>query len=137
MNNERKGALQAEITALMEEEEFFAKLVTCQSAEETQKLLAAQGIEITLEEVTEFTALGENALKNQTSDELSEDDLDMVAGGGLFKKIKKAAKKTLAFGGLALGAAAVGFASGVCPPIAPVAVPAYVALTGSVALSMK
>lgn len=116
MNDERKEILQATITDLMHDEAFCEKLAACKNAEETQQYLTECGINITLEEVAEFTAFGEESLKKYSSEELSASDLDEVAGGGWVRR-------SVRFLGAAAGGAALGFACGVCPALTPAIYP--------------
>ena len=114
MNNERKGSLQAAITNLLHEDVFCEKLAACKNADETQSCLAAYGIEISLEEIAEFTALGEKTIKNySSSNELSASELEDVTGGGWLRKAGR-------FLAASTGGAVLGFATGICPGLAPV-----------------
>ena len=70
---ELKEVLQNEEVAL----EFFSK----ETPEEAQAFLKDKGVEMSLEEVQELGKVLEAA----TSEELSEDDLENVAGGGVIK----------------------------------------------------
>lgn len=63
---------------LQNSEAFVAALNTIETPEELQKLLQAHGVEMAMEEIEEIAkaACGSTA-------ELSENDLDNVAGGGV------------------------------------------------------
>lgn len=110
----RKTNLQTAISALMDSEEFLNALAACASMEQVQQLLHENNVEITLEEVAEFQAEGTELLKKNATAELSEADLDNVAGGG---KLRQFGRFVVA----AAGGAVIGFAAGVCPPLVPVA----------------
>lgn len=64
-----------EIKELVVNEEFKAAASKVETLEEALELCKAHGVEITAEELVD-------AIKKSQSDELSEDDLENVAGGG-------------------------------------------------------
>ena len=65
-----------EIRELVANEEFKAAASKVETLEEAIKLCKAYGVEITEEELVD-------AIKKSHNEELSEEDLDNVAGGGL------------------------------------------------------
>lgn len=72
---------QAKLEELMKNEAFADALFSKKSSEEIQKLFAENGLELTAEELAAVTAtILQGASGNE---ELSEDALDSVAGGGL------------------------------------------------------
>lgn len=117
MEMARRNYLQAMFEQEMTNEENCAALLRCDSAEKICELMAAHNIQITPDEVCELTTNGMdaiNAMKTAAADELNENDLEMVSGGG------KIARFTVSLiGGVALGAG-MGFLCGVCPAATPV-----------------
>lgn len=114
MTEMKKIALQNEIATMLEDEAFANLLATCNTIEELYQVLVRHGVEITIDEVAEFHAMGEASLKNYNPDDLSAEDLDNVAGGGWLKKAGR-------FLAVAAGGAVIGFAAGVCPALTPAA----------------
>ena len=117
MTKERKEALQAQITEMLDNEVFMEGLAKAASAEDVCQLLAANNIDATAEEVNELTNDGNEALKRMkenNADELSEEDLSSVAGGSIFWRGVAAVAVGVA------GGAAIGFICGVCPAATPV-----------------
>ena len=127
MEETRKNALQAEITALFENEEFTEALISCDTIEAMHKVLTENGIAITIEEVTYFQTVGSQALKNASKNELTEADLEAVAGGGWLRK-------TARFLTVATIGAGIGFACGVCPLLTPHATGIAVTYSAAAAL---
>lgn len=73
--------MEEKIQKLVEDQEFVTKMLSCEEPEQVQKLFADNGVEVSLEEVK---ALGQSLATMAESDgELSEDDLEGVAGGSL------------------------------------------------------
>jgi len=71
-------------TKVNEDQELAKRLFECESAEEVKGLAAEVDIELTDAEVKEMGKDIVDALKNESGDgELSEDDLDNVAGGAV------------------------------------------------------
>lgn len=120
MDNARMIELKDAVVEKMQEVAFSDALVACNRIEQMHALLNENGINITVDEVAEFTAAGGEALKRMDAGELSAEDLDDVAGGGWFRK-------TVRFGIVAVGAAGVGFVCGVCPALTPIAYPYAIA----------
>ena len=117
MTKERKDLLQAQITGVLEQEEFVQNLAKSSSAEDVSQLLASYKIEVTADEVIELTKDGNEALASfaeSENDELREEDLTDVTGGSKFLRFLGAA--TLG----AAGGAVMGFVCGVCPAATPV-----------------
>lgn len=71
--------MSEKLNTLLKDEAFLAKLVSLETDTEVQAFLAENGVELTIAEIAAIKAgvaaqLGEN-------EELSEDDLENVAGG--------------------------------------------------------
>lgn len=79
MEETRKNELKTQLTEAMKNENLANALTACTTLAEAQRLLNENGVQITLEEVAYIHSLG-NA-KNTVSEELTEDDLEDVAGG--------------------------------------------------------
>ena len=81
----KKELLAQKITAAAtEDQEFFKAFIGAQDAPALQKVLQNNGFEFTLEEIDEFFANGvDGILAHNGSAELTEDQLDDVAGGRL------------------------------------------------------
>ncbi len=73
MTNEE---IKNKIETLMREEAFSAKLKACESAQEVSDLFAAEGIEVSAEDLEAGVAAME-----ANGGEFSEEELDNVAGG--------------------------------------------------------
>lgn len=71
--------MEEKIREIMAKEGFVDKLLACEEPEQVQELFAAEGVDLSLEEVRQIGA-GLNA-SLADSDELDEDSLDAVAGG--------------------------------------------------------
>lgn len=71
------------INAMMEKTEVQEKAKQCKDAAELQQLFAENGVDLTVDEVEAFLSeLTESVMsKIRENQELSEDDLDSVAGG--------------------------------------------------------
>lgn len=79
--------MEEKMKKLVQDQEFMNKLLACEEPEQVQKLFADNGVEITLEEVK---ALGKALAGMAQSDgELSEDDLEGVAGGSFQSVIRE------------------------------------------------
>lgn len=70
------------IKELLENEEFGNEIKDLDSAEGFQAAFKAHGVELTLEEVD--SVLVHAAIANGNGDEISEDELEQVAGGSIF-----------------------------------------------------
>ena len=71
---------QMKLDELFEDDAFVDAVCAADSSEEAQKLFAEKGLELTLEEVESLgQSIGKAALSE--NGELSEEDLDSVAGG--------------------------------------------------------
>jgi len=68
------------INTLITDEEFNKSIKSIKTQEDIQKLFAARGIELTLDEFNEICGVADTYLKQG---ELFEDDLDMVSGGAI------------------------------------------------------
>ncbi len=78
MNDNEKIAKVKEIFA---DKDFVAKVMEMETAEEVQAAVKAQGVELTLEEIEATKAELANQLENPDSDEISDEQLENVAGG--------------------------------------------------------
>ena len=105
MNELRKEKLAADIEALQENELFVQTVLTAGSIENIVRVLEGYGIESTAEEIRELAREGA-AVLSPSEDELSLEDLEMVAGGGKWRG-------RLRFATALLGGAVVGFGCGV------------------------
>ena len=70
-----------EVKTLFQNERFLATLNKVDSMEELQRLLSDNGVEMSITEM-------ENAIKNGTNTELTEDELRNIFGGVIFKWLK-------------------------------------------------
>lgn len=110
--------LREKIAEIITEEEFCAALLMCDDVTKVQALLRENDIEATVEEIEALRADGEaeiETVKNTAKDELSENDLEDVAGGGKFWR---------GVGAVAVGAVGgfgLGVVCGVCPAFTPTA----------------
>lgn len=73
--------MNEKLMALMEDEEFMNELLAYETEEEVQVALSNKGVELTLDQLRQIRN-GVNARLNDT-DELSDDDLECVAGGAM------------------------------------------------------
>ena len=71
---------------LLQDEAFLEKLLNLESDTEVQTLLAENGLELTLAEIASIKTGIESRLSSDSED-LSEDDLENVAGGADVAKI--------------------------------------------------
>lgn len=79
--------MEEKMKNLVQDHEFMNKMLSCEEPEQVQKLFADNGVEITLEEVK---TLGKVLAGMAQSDgELSEDDLEGVAGGSVWDKFRE------------------------------------------------
>ena len=104
MNELRKEKLAADIEALQENETFAQAVLTAGSIENIVRVLEGYGIESTAEEIRELAREGA-AVLSPSEDELSLEDLEMVAGGGKWRG-------RLRFATALVGGAALGFGLG-------------------------
>ena len=122
MNTNEKTALFQQIVAdLDSNEDFFKAFIATEDETALQEILNEKGYEVSLDDVREMFEDGRNEIlkyKENADDELSEQDLETVAGGGLGRYLVR---------GMLSCAVAFGFGClcGVCPAAA-VATP-YVA----------
>lgn len=90
--------------AAQEKPELAAKLETVTSSEQVVEIGASEGLEFTTEEVEDFRQKLEEAGQKTENDELSEDQLESVAGGWfgerLWNNVKNDFNKTIANSGL-------------------------------------
>lgn len=78
MNQEEKIAKIQEVLA---DKDFIAKVMEMENPEEVQKAFQAKGIELTLEEIEDAKKEIGNRLENADSEEISDEQLEQVAGG--------------------------------------------------------
>lgn len=103
--------MEEKVKVLVQDEAFVKALINCDNPEDVQKLFADHGVELTLEEVTQMGKALEKM--DPQSGELSEDDLEDVAGGAL--GIVMGGVITVigsAIAGVAMGSLAAGVAAG-------------------------
>ncbi len=105
MNELRKEKLSENIEALQENEAFVQAVLTAGSIENIVRVLECYGIGSTAEEIAELAREGA-AVLSPSEDELSLEDLEMVAGGGKWRG-------RVRFAAALLGGAALGFGLGV------------------------
>ena len=94
---------------VLESEQFQKEVVSVTTPEDMQKLIASHGVELTVDEVMELCG---QIVKAMNSDEISEDELDNVAGGVVILGITIATSKLIALGIGCVGAAALGLWNG-------------------------
>lgn len=118
MTIERKEMIQEQFEQLMNNEQFCAELAKATTAEAASTLLAGYGVAMTVEEVNELAREGLNnmaAYAEHMDDELAEDQLEAVVGGGKFWRMVGA------IGGAVVVGGTLGLISGACPAFTPVA----------------
>lgn len=71
------------IEELAKNEAFLTAVAACENNEEIQKVFAAEGVELTAEEVASFV----KSVESNITGELDADDLDAVSGGADAKSI--------------------------------------------------
>ena len=77
---EELEALQAKLKEVMADKTFAEKLLSLEEPEDVKKALEEKGVSLTLDEIRQ---MAEDAIREDEGDgELSDDELDMVAGGG-------------------------------------------------------
>lgn len=69
--------MNEKINALMEDEGFVESILQLETAEEVQKAFADKGVDLTVQDIEAI----KDAVIAKTEGELSEDDLENVAGG--------------------------------------------------------
>lgn len=84
---EKKNALALEIQKKGEiDDQFLKDFIVAKNSEEIQAVLAKNGIEATIDEINDFIQEGQQIVTEVLStDELSEDELETVAGGGKWR----------------------------------------------------
>ena len=75
--------LEAKLKEAFSDEKFVQELFSLEEPEDARKKLAERGVEMSLDEVKALPKAIEVAQKQQSGEELSEDELDDVAGGCL------------------------------------------------------
>lgn len=80
---EELEALQAKLKEVMADKTFAEKLLSLEESEDVKKALEEKGVSLTLDEIRQ---MAEDAIREDEGDgELSDDELDMVAGGTMPK----------------------------------------------------
>lgn len=110
MEMTKKEMLAQKITAAVtEDQEFYKAFISAQDAAALQKVLQNHGFDFTVDEVEALFRDGATEIVKQTNvNELSEEDLDAVAGGGFFR----GTARLIVSCGVAFGYGAL---CGVCP----------------------
>lgn len=110
MDMMKKELLAQTITAAVtNNEEFYKEFISAKDANSLQNVLHSHGFEFTLEEINDFFSNGVNEILNYNKEgELSEEQLDDVAGGGFFR----GTARLIVSCGVAFG---YGCLCGVCP----------------------
>ena len=127
MRNDMALAIEEKALA---DDQFLKDLITARTSQDTQQVLSKYGFAVSMEEVNAFIEKGKSLLQNEAKvdTELSEDDLEAVAGGGKWRGRLRYAGALL--GGAVLGAG-YGALCGICPAAAaatPYVVGGYAAL---------
>ena len=78
------------LAELLKDKAFAAELMKQATAEDAQKFIAAKGVEVSLEDLQSIRA--EILKQEQTGEELSDDQLENVAGGFNFTPFVNIAK---------------------------------------------
>ena len=129
MLNEQERARFEELA--LTDDHFLNDLISAETAEDTREIMLKNGFEVSLEEVNSLIEQGVEALHNvMDKKELSEADLESVAGGG---KWRGSLRFVAAMGRAAVIGIGFGVVCGLCPG-AVVATPyvvGYVAVTGT------
>ncbi len=113
MENAKKEMLaQQLIESVNENGDLCKALVSAEDASSVQKVLAANGFEVTVEEVEAIFEDGVNEIMNtngsEDNGELSEDQLENISGGGFLRgALRTTASAALGFG--------YGVFCGICP----------------------
>ena len=106
----KKEMLAQKITAAVtEDQEFYKAFISAEDAAALQKVLQNHGFDFTLDEIDALFRDGASEIVKQSSTgELSEEDLDAVAGGGVIR----GTARLIVSCGVAFGYGAL---CGVCP----------------------
>ena len=95
--------------AVINDVDFFKDFISAQDAPALQQVLQARGFELTVDQIEELFSDGvDTILDHNQAEELSEDQLDDVAGGGFFK----GTARLIVSSGVAFGYGAL---CGICP----------------------
>lgn len=90
MTTERKEQIRLSLVPLLEDEAFLKALLTAEEPEKMSEVLGAYGVSVTSDEVDELMQEGIDGMlemQEKVSDELNEEQLENVAGGGILKGI--------------------------------------------------
>ena len=77
--------MDEKIKELVNREDFMEKMLACEEPEQVQALFAAEGVELTIDDVKAIGATLDASISE--GDELDEDSLDNVAGGSLLASV--------------------------------------------------
>lgn len=94
---------------ILESEQFQKEVVAVTTPEDMQQLIAAHGVELTVDEVMELCG---QIVRTMNGDEITEAELDNVAGGVVILGITIGTAKLVALGVGCVGAAALGLWNG-------------------------
>ena len=110
MEMSKKEMLAQKITAAVtEDQEFYKAFISAQDAATLQKVLSDHGFDFSVDEINDlFRSGAAEIVKQNSGNELSEEDLDDVAGGGFLK----GTMRLIVSCGVAYGYGAL---CGVCP----------------------
>ena len=78
-----------ELSEVLMKDEAYLKEILSKTADEIADWFKAQGCETSAAEVEEYLAKVKALAEAQESDELSEEDAELVAGGGILREIVK------------------------------------------------
>jgi len=98
-----KGEINDKIMELAEDEELLQKMATAASPEECYELVKDRIEGVSFEEFTASMSVAAAYAKESQSGELSEDDLDMVAGGKESSNVSTATGIGICAGGICIG----------------------------------
>ncbi len=121
MDQNKLALLKQQINAKLENEEFCTAFLQAGNVENLVQLLNKNGIEATADEVTEIVNEGNAALaavKDAPDGELTEDELESVAGGKGWRRFFRGVASVVSGAALGFG---LGALCGVFPGFAPVA----------------
>ena len=114
---------------VLTDDQFLNELIMAKTAEDTREIMLKNGFEVSLDEVHDLIEQGSSVLKKTMDEgELSDADLEEVAGGG---QLRGALRFTAALGRAAVIGAGFGALCAVCPAAAAATpyVIGYTALT--------
>ena len=101
MTKEKAVWLQEQMNKMMENDDFNQRLTSAETDEQVWTLLNDHGIDVSIEEVKELGTVGDEFSKSfvdAETGELSDEALEMVAGGSGARYLYNVAKKTWNYG---------------------------------------